>query len=123
MTRSLKTETANKLALAAYLRTVPDEKFDMQHWFYNELGPGFPRNGREFLADCGTTACVAGHAAALFNLWLVWSSNSWIREVAKLLGLRCTQSGQLFHSDDATRHDQIRLLENWAREETNANPE
>lgn len=40
------------MKLADYLHTVPNKEFDMGDW--------------RFDSPCGTTACIAGHAAMLF---------------------------------------------------------
>lgn len=56
--------------LADHLRSLPDERFDMANWFSKEgendtlralASPG------AFVHECGTAACVAGWAVALFS--------------------------------------------------------
>ena len=51
--------------LAAHLRQVPRTNFAMDHWFIP--------------TECGTTGCIAGHAAVLFprRLKLVQENNTW----------------------------------------------
>lgn len=81
--------------LATYLESVPPEHFDMTKWFTSHVDnaevlpvttmrryldangadvktlvnqPHIYRTPEAAIADCGTAACVAGHAAALFKL-------------------------------------------------------
>lgn len=90
------------LKLAAYLDTVAPEHFDMSDWITSHTGGevyvGKPRceldeEDRVFrtpeaaLADCGTAACVAGHAAGLFKLRPEDTYYGWGAEAAKYLGL------------------------------------
>lgn len=122
MTKSLKTETVNKLALAAYLRTVPDEKFDMLDWFIKgNLMIAYTEDAKCFLSECGTTACVGGHAAVFFGI--PTDKKNWMDQVPCRLGIDEQKHAELFFNSGATRQNQIDLLERWAREEANANPE
>lgn len=52
--------------LAAYLRTIPEDNFDLSSWAI------FPERNEDMLcvekpAYCGTTACACGHATTLFD--------------------------------------------------------
>ena len=75
--------------LACYLESLPPENFDMNNWI------------------CGTTACIAGHAAIqagwtgtdsvdCFNIERDGVLGLAGEEARKLLGLTAEQSGKLF---------------------------
>lgn len=48
-------------------------------------------------SPCGTTACIAGHAALLFEIEY---SEDWPEEIADYLGLNRTQCTELFFPED-----------------------
>lgn len=84
--------------LRDHLDQLPDERFDMR--FYS-AEKGHPRIGRPsfgpVLHNCGTAACVAGWAMALFapraRPARVWN------KAAELLGLDPGQAHELFEPD------------------------
>jgi len=65
------------LKLADYLETVPRKRFDMMSWFIGPIKWKPTRNN----FNCGTSACIAGHAATLFP---------------RRLGIRATDEGAAF---------------------------
>lgn len=56
------------LFLAAFLETVPKEKFDLSDWRSNNNGDGFYSlyvPDENLINGCGTTACAVGWACSL----------------------------------------------------------
>lgn len=51
--------------LAAHLRTLERTQFDMREWFMNRKPVSTKDGWVEY--DCGTPACIAGHAVAMFH--------------------------------------------------------
>jgi len=115
---------SNKLLLAEFLKTVPDDKFYMKSYFNFKKGSGKSFNKfesyerltsdpRHFINLCDTTACVAGHACVIWPECMDENDPNTVLLRLKL-GIDYFQSQELFFNYDATRQDQIDLLEKWA---------
>jgi hypothetical protein len=93
--------------LADYLAAVPPEHLVMSAWFSDHASGAAMQLAESFggerlfpspeaaVADCGTAACVAGQAAALFQL-RAENERDWGPVVAEYLGLNKSQEKDLF---------------------------
>jgi len=128
---------SNKLLLAEFLKTVEDKRFDIGIYFgfkgsyrNNEFSK-YLRLRHEahptvFMEACNTTACVAGHACILWPDMYDNSAKTDFSDVPNIFALQekldisKIQAQKLFFNNEATRKDQIALLEKWALEEVDS---
>lgn len=92
-TATINVENAKKLldSIVAH----GEKHFDMSHWIYNPLtgeDNGLDEAGTVDLDDCGTTACAAGHAAAIMAR--EGCPMKRIEDISKWLGM--SKEGYLF---------------------------
>lgn len=83
--------------LAAHLRKpAPASHFNMDRWLQADIEDDDDRPIGVVLNECGTAACIAGHAVALFRpMEKVHEFAIW-RTAEGLLGLTADQSSDLF---------------------------
>ena len=105
---------SNKLLLAEFLKTVPDEGFRMQGWYCYTDGYG-PRVKVDDVG-CITAACVAGWGSVMWPDTRDSDNRPDVNLLQEKLGLTDNQERQLFFNYKETRQDKIDLLEKWAAE-------
>lgn len=88
-------------ALAAHLRALPERapRFDANQWYSTPRGRGLTNvhQAEAYHDDCGTAACMAGHAIWLFGAPPNAGPGTYIQDAAQeLLGLDERQATRLF---------------------------
>lgn len=113
------TEPRERLvALSAFLRGLSPERFDMGY-FSSVVGDpeGEYISATQIRTDCGTTACIAGWAVALFTV----NERADGSGLAKnMLGLTDQQAGTLFYANSTAYDDDEEAVAYWDATPTQA---
>jgi hypothetical protein len=80
-----------------FVKAAPPEKVNMRVWIHREGRSGSePISCGEFYNECGTAACLAGHAVVLFSPQFLAYSDNFYSQGKCLLDLPSEEANKLF---------------------------